>query len=73
MSDVRRLGPTELKRFHDEATQQFDEFKSRKLTLNLGRGKPSPEQLDLCNRLLTGGPPDRTSDSARDGSKDTRS
>jgi aspartate/methionine/tyrosine aminotransferase len=53
MSDVRRLGPTELKRFHDEATQQFDEFKSRKLTLNLGRGKPSPEQLDLCNRLLT--------------------
>lgn len=53
MSDVRRLGPNELKQFHGEATQKFNDFKARKLTLNLGRGKPSPEQLDLCNRLLT--------------------
>lgn len=52
MPDVRRLSASELKTFHADATRQFDEFTARKLTLNLGRGKPSPEQLDLCNRLL---------------------
>lgn len=52
MSDVRTLSTTELRAFHDEARQQYDAFKAKGLSLNLGRGKPSAEQLNLSNALL---------------------
>lgn len=32
---------------------KYDELKSRNLTLNLTRGKPSAEQLDICTDLLS--------------------
>lgn len=32
---------------------KYDELKSRNLTLNLTRGKPSSEQLDICTDLLS--------------------
>ena len=37
---------------HAEAQAQYDEFKKQGLILDMSRGKPSPEQLDLSNALL---------------------
>ncbi|MET4782443.1 aminotransferase class I/II-fold pyridoxal phosphate-dependent enzyme [Glaciihabitans sp. UYNi722] len=35
-----------------ELEQRYDELRAQKLSLDLTRGKPSPEQLDLSNALL---------------------
>lgn len=53
MSDLRNLPTAELRAFRDEAQAHYDAFKAQKLSLNLGRGKPSPEQLDFTNEMLT--------------------
>jgi DNA-binding transcriptional MocR family regulator len=37
----------------DELRADYDELRSRGLTFDLTRGKPSPAQLDLANALLT--------------------
>ena len=37
----------------DQLRQQHEELRARSLKLDLTRGKPSPEQLDLSNALLT--------------------
>src|SRR6185437_14188761 len=37
---------------HAGAQAQYDEFKKLGLILDMSRGKPSPEQLDLSNALL---------------------
>jgi DNA-binding transcriptional MocR family regulator len=37
---------------HREAQAQYNEFKKQGLKLDMSRGKPSPEQLDLSNALL---------------------
>jgi aspartate/methionine/tyrosine aminotransferase len=50
--DIRTLDSEALRRFEHEAQQEYDAFKAKALNLNLGRGKPSSEQLDLCNVLL---------------------
>ena len=36
---------------YDDLLSEFLEFKEEKLELDLTRGKPSPEQLDLSNCL----------------------
>jgi DNA-binding transcriptional MocR family regulator len=38
--------------FHTDARRQYDAFASRGVKLNLTRGKPSAQQLDLSNALL---------------------
>lgn len=42
----------ELAAEHDRQTENYGRLKTEKLTLDLTRGKPSPEQLDLSNGLL---------------------
>ena len=42
-----------LKASGPDLDRRYDAFKSRKLALDMTRGKPSPEQLDLANGLLT--------------------
>ena len=42
----------EIKEINQEASQQFEEFKSRGLSLNMARGKPCVEQLDLALGVL---------------------
>ncbi|MDQ1552158.1 MAG: hypothetical protein QOD50_1580, partial [Actinomycetota bacterium] len=37
----------------EELRQQHEELRGQGLKLDLTRGKPSPEQLDLSNALLT--------------------
>ncbi|KAA0024535.1 aminotransferase class I/II-fold pyridoxal phosphate-dependent enzyme [Antrihabitans cavernicola] len=42
----------ELTAEHERQSENYRRLKTEKLTLDLTRGKPSPEQLDLSNRLL---------------------
>ena len=53
MTDLRSLSTADLRSYRVQANQRYDGFRSQKQSLNLGRGKPSPEQLDLSNDLLS--------------------
>ncbi|CAN5507023.1 aminotransferase [soil metagenome] len=46
------LGLDELRAEHEQQQRNYAELQAKKLTLDLTRGKPSPEQLDLSNALL---------------------
>ncbi len=46
------LGRAELQAEHDQQARNYAELQAKKLKLDLTRGKPAPEQLDLSNALL---------------------
>ncbi|MBB1042338.1 MULTISPECIES: aminotransferase class I/II-fold pyridoxal phosphate-dependent enzyme [unclassified Dietzia] len=46
------LSADELTRLESELSSEYDTLADRGLSLDLTRGKPSPEQLDLSERLL---------------------
>jgi DNA-binding transcriptional MocR family regulator len=50
--DLTRLSPTELTRRCDELRHDYQALKAQGLALDLTRGKPSAEQLDLSEPLL---------------------
>src|SRR5262245_39521987 len=52
MSTLATLSSDELTAFRAAIQNRYDAFKQRSLTLDLTRGKPSSEQLDLSNGLL---------------------
>ena len=52
MSDLTRLQADDLRACHNQLRERYDAFAKRGLKLNLTRGKPSSQQLDLCNELL---------------------
>ena len=65
------LGRDELQAQHELQRRNYAELQAKKLTLDLTRGKPSPEQLDLSNPMLE--LPGTGPGSYRDGSgTDTR-
>ena len=47
------LSPAELAAVHTRNQQDYAELQAKKLALDLTRGKPSAEQLDLSNQLLS--------------------
>jgi DNA-binding transcriptional MocR family regulator len=47
------LSPGELAAVHARNQQDYAELRAKKLALDLTRGKPSAEQLDLSNQLLS--------------------
>ncbi|MDR3659983.1 MAG: aminotransferase class I/II-fold pyridoxal phosphate-dependent enzyme [Mycobacterium sp.] len=47
------LGRDELQAQHDLQQRNYADLQARKLALDLTRGKPSPQQLDLSNALLS--------------------
>ena len=49
---LQSLGQDELQVQHDLQRRNYAELQARKLTLDLTRGKPSAQQLDLSNALL---------------------
>ncbi|MGD9905385.1 MAG: aminotransferase class I/II-fold pyridoxal phosphate-dependent enzyme [Dehalococcoidia bacterium] len=66
MPPLSALSPPELADVHADVQRRYDAFKSRGLTLDLTRGKPSSAQLDLSSALLAlPGPDDHA---AADGS-----
>ena len=53
MQDLKTLATNDLRAQLRQSQASLDAFAARKLTLNLGRGKPSPEQLDLSLSMMT--------------------
>jgi DNA-binding transcriptional MocR family regulator len=49
--DLTRLGPEQLAAEAERLLKEYEDLSAQKLALDLTRGKPSPEQLDLSNGL----------------------
>src|SRR5690606_19708657 len=65
------LGRAELQAEHEQQQRNYADLQAKGLKLDLTRGKPSPEQLDLSNGLLS--LPGNEPDSYRDAEgTDTR-
>jgi DNA-binding transcriptional MocR family regulator len=58
------LSAAELTALHEELTTKYEELKAAGLKLDLTRGKPSSEQLDLSSALLSLPGQDHTTDSS---------
>ena len=54
MRDFKKLSQQERRKIKEEALQRYREFQSRQLTLDMTRGKPCTEQLDLSLGMLDG-------------------
>ena len=52
MENFQTMSRQELLRERDHLAKQFAEFKAMGLSLNMARGKPSAEQLDLSMEML---------------------
>ena len=52
MTDLMNLGSSELLRYRSELMERYREFQSRNLDLDMTRGKPCPEQLDLSLEMF---------------------
>lgn len=72
--EFESMSPDELEAEHARLTAAYEELKATGLKLDLTRGKPSPEQLDLANDLLNlpGTTPDGDPDFRDDSGLDTR-
>ena len=59
--DQKRLqdcSPAEISALFAETKAAYDAFQAKHLRLNMARGKPGPEQLDLTMALLNALPAD---------------
>jgi len=54
MMDFNRLDEQELRQTRERLLARYKEFKSRNITLDMTRGKPCAEQLDLAMGLFDG-------------------
>jgi aspartate/methionine/tyrosine aminotransferase len=52
MTDFKNLNGTERRKTKDALLQRYGEFQSRRMTLDMTRGKPCAEQLDLALGML---------------------
>jgi DNA-binding transcriptional MocR family regulator len=59
MTAYTELNARQLREKLDALTREYEGFKQRGLKLNMARGKPAPEQLDLANPLLNALPSDK--------------
>ncbi|GEP09246.1 aminotransferase class I/II-fold pyridoxal phosphate-dependent enzyme [Methylobacterium gnaphalii] len=53
MTTLTSMDSETLRSRHDAVRAEYEAFKARGLKLDMTRGKPSPEQLDLSNAMLT--------------------
>lgn len=53
MKTYQELSREELTSLHEELVKEYDAWKEKGLSLNMARGKPSSEQLDLTNEIMT--------------------
>jgi aspartate/methionine/tyrosine aminotransferase len=54
MTDFKKLSEQERRKIKEELLQRYAEFQSQRTTLDMTRGKPCPEQLDLSLGMLQG-------------------
>jgi DNA-binding transcriptional MocR family regulator len=54
MTPYTDLNRVELEALKENLLSTYNAFQEKKLTLDMTRGKPSPEQLDLAMEMLTG-------------------
>jgi DNA-binding transcriptional MocR family regulator len=54
MKPYAELSKAELQARRDQLFAGYNDFQAKNLTLDMTRGKPSPEQLDLAMAMLTG-------------------
>ena len=52
MDDFNRLDEQQLRQIKETLMERYEDFKSRNITLDMTRGKPCPEQLDLAKGLF---------------------
>ncbi|WP_186578994.1 aminotransferase class I/II-fold pyridoxal phosphate-dependent enzyme [Aquibacillus kalidii] len=52
MTDLSALDDSELKDLYSDLEKKYSDVKKQNLSLDMSRGKPSPEQLDLSMELL---------------------
>ena len=52
MPDFNHLSTQQLQQIKNDLLERYHEFKSRGTTLDITRGKPCPEQLDLASDML---------------------
>ncbi|MBN1798343.1 MAG: aminotransferase class I/II-fold pyridoxal phosphate-dependent enzyme [Spirochaetales bacterium] len=53
MADFQSLSHQDKQQLKDSLQKRINEYKAQVLQLDMTRGKPGPEQLDICNDLLT--------------------
>ncbi len=54
MTDFKKLSEQERRNIKEDLLQRYGEFQSRQITLDMTRGKPCSEQLDLALGMLEG-------------------
>jgi aspartate/methionine/tyrosine aminotransferase len=54
MTDFKKLSEQERRKIKEELLQRYAEFQSRRITLDMTRGKPCVEQLELSLGMLEG-------------------
>lgn len=52
MENLLQLSKNELKILEENANKEYEAYRAMGLSLNMARGKPAPEQLDLSDDLL---------------------
>lgn len=52
MTDFTTLEPAQLRGLYEKLQSDYERFKNQNLSLDMSRGKPSPEQLDLSMALF---------------------
>jgi DNA-binding transcriptional MocR family regulator len=52
MTSFQTLGTAELQQLYRNLQERYEAYKNRKLSLDMSRGKPCPEQLDLAMGML---------------------
>jgi DNA-binding transcriptional MocR family regulator len=52
VNQIVELKQEDLRALRNQVRAEYEEFRARGLALDMTRGKPSPEQLDLANDLL---------------------
>lgn len=58
MKNLKQMTKHELVELLRELNQEYEALRARQLKLDMSRGKPGPEQLDLSKKLLTAWPGD---------------
>lgn len=53
MSNLSAMDPAQLQQLTQQLEQRYRDFQAQGLSLDMTRGKPAPEQLDLSNTMLT--------------------